>query len=403
MSNPHPDSLNPPPQKRDNRHLKINMTGKPAVYFHVEFGVSWTPGQPSKTKQATYMSRNMRNQPGQVPRRIQHANSDFMGTSSQRYLTAQDHRTTAEGPSQIYEYYAPTHQYASRRHATSPRHADHHREHHREHHHREHHHHHHAHAVRAPGANHPGRRSRSLNRSSQEQRGKSAPPPLNTANPWEAEPEPMTATILPSKPDLPVSPHQAEGAGFKHSQFNLEHDDAPWSASFPPGFMLPLDSEHGEGMSRTAGDRGTFGAPPRRSENQDRGRVTEIESLAAALMTVDNGFEDQWWNQGPRLVNIGGELKSASALEEMLVARERAGSVDTAEEIRAARARFGSIVSPLDDAEPSMISRRASLPTDSPVPSIVDIVSPVSDVSSPGPSFRVMRRTLTTRSDELHM
>jgi hypothetical protein len=87
----------------------------------------------------------------------------------------------------------------------------------------------------------------------------------------------------------------------------------------------------------------------------------------------------------------------------MLVARERAGSVDTAEEIRAARARFGSIVSPLDDAEPSMISRRASLPTDSPVPSIVDIVSPVSDVSSPGPSFRVMRRTLTTRSDELHM
>jgi hypothetical protein len=120
-------------------------------------------------------------------------------------------------------------------------------------------------------------------------------------------------------------------------------------------------------------------------------------------MTVDNGFEDQWWNQGPRLVNIGGELKSAAALESMIAARERAGSVDTAEELRAARARFGSIVSPMDDAEPSMISRRASLPSDSPVPSIVDIVSPVSDISSPGPNFRMLRRSLTTRSDELHM
>ncbi|KAI9150177.1 hypothetical protein HJFPF1_09932 [Paramyrothecium foliicola] len=369
------------------------MAGRPAVYFHVEFGVSWTPGQPTKSRQATYASRGYRNQPNQLPRRLQAATSNYLPSSispdqriPQQHV-AHEPRATVENPGYYQEYYAP--QYGHRRHhITYPRPMDHQHQH-------------HAQPVRPGPPPHAATsrerrsRSRSMNRPSQE-RGRSAPPPANATPPWDAEPEPMTATILPSKP-TGSRPLQANP-----TQFRLDDEDLPWSTTFPPGFIVPLDDDS-DTHSSQPGDRGTFG-PPRRLEERDRGRVTEIESLAAALMTVDNGFEDQWWNQGPRLVNIGGELKSAAALESMIVPRERAPSVDTAEELRIARARLGSIVSPVvDDAEPSMMTRRASLATDSPVPSIVDIVSPVSDSNSPIPSFRMVRRSMTTRSDELHM
>lgn len=43
------------------------------------------------------------------------------------------------------------------------------------------------------------------------------------------------------------------------------------------------------------------------------GWIKEMECLATAMMTVDNGFEDQWWNQGPRLVNVTGDLIPANA------------------------------------------------------------------------------------------
>lgn len=42
------------------------------------------------------------------------------------------------------------------------------------------------------------------------------------------------------------------------------------------------------------------------------GWIKEMESLATAMMTIDNGFEDQWWNQGTRVVNVGGELIPAN-------------------------------------------------------------------------------------------
>ena len=38
------------------------------------------------------------------------------------------------------------------------------------------------------------------------------------------------------------------------------------------------------------------------------GWIKEMECLATAMMTIDNGFEDQWWNQGTRLVNVAGDL-----------------------------------------------------------------------------------------------
>jgi hypothetical protein len=363
------------------------------VYFHVEFGVSWTPGQPSKNRQATYISRGFKDQQNQIPKRLQPSNGNSFHSVSPDQRTSQQSAAhsqriaAVEYPGHYQEYYAPAqYQHVSRRHVTY-----------------------HARPLEQQLNAQPirpalpphtltsnERRPRSRSRPSHE-RGHSAPPPGNATPPWDAEPEPMAATVLPSRLAQNV---ETSKSGPNHTQFRLEDEDQPWSTTFPPGFVLPID-EQGDSPLTQAGDRGTFGAVRRPEE---RGRVTEIESRAAALMTVDNGFEDQWWNQGPLLVNIGGELKSAAALENMIATRERAPSVDTAEEIRAARARLGSIVSPAsDDAEPSLPTRRASLPYDSPAPSIVDIVSPVSDISSPIPSFRMMRRTMTTRSDELHM
>lgn len=51
---------------------------------------------------------------------------------------------------------------------------------------------------------------------------------------------------------------------------------------------------------------------PRIPTERQTGWVKEMESLATAMMTVDNGFEDQWWNQGTRLVNVAGELIPAN-------------------------------------------------------------------------------------------
>lgn len=39
-------------------------------------------------------------------------------------------------------------------------------------------------------------------------------------------------------------------------------------------------------------------SPPHPGEDTER--VRELEALGSAMMTVDNGFENQWWNQGER-------------------------------------------------------------------------------------------------------
>ena len=93
------------------------------------------------------------------------------------------------------------------------------------------------------------------------------------------------------------------------------------------------------------------------------------------MMTVDNGFEDQWWYQGPRLVNIAGDLMPSAALAERYSP--------------AACASRGEVVS--------------AQAADSPAGTMADLVSPVSDFSRSDGSSSVLRRSPTTRSEELHM
>jgi hypothetical protein len=39
---------------------------------------------------------------------------------------------------------------------------------------------------------------------------------------------------------------------------------------------------------------------PVRTRDLETGRTKDLGALSAAMMTVDNGFETQWWNQGQR-------------------------------------------------------------------------------------------------------
>lgn len=49
-------------------------------------------------------------------------------------------------------------------------------------------------------------------------------------------------------------------------------------------------------------------------DDRERGRAVEMVSLAAAMMTVDNGFEDQWWNRGTRQITQAGDLISPASM-----------------------------------------------------------------------------------------
>lgn len=114
-------------------------------------------------------------------------------------------------------------------------------------------------------------------------------------------------------------------------------------------------------------------------DDADRGRAKEIQNLATAMLTVDNGFEDQWWYRGTRLVNVAGDLISPAALADM----------------------YQSSTLPVwtmsnsnnDTAEPA-----AQMP-----PNSSDIVSPVSDFSVAEREYPKLRRSITMQSDELHL
>ncbi|KAJ3511132.1 hypothetical protein NM208_g15461 [Fusarium decemcellulare] len=248
------------------------------------------------------------------------------------------------------------------------------------------------------------------------ERGKSAPPPFNSS-PWDvannAQGEPSTWKALPTTPN----------------KYRLGEDDMPWDTwNFPMGYNDEAgdDNERDESRSRPreASLRATWGPeyPPessRRFDTDDRakGAARDIQSLATALMTVDNGFEDQWWYQGPRLVNIHGTVLVPTAVPKSSFHPDhQQGSVGWAlsedeqlqqkeyqqqwQRYQQEQQRQQTQRHP-ESFQPSTASFQAVSPRSS---SVGDIVSPLSDYPSPLSSFGGgLRRSLTTRSDELHM
>lgn len=351
------------------------MGDRPAIYVHFEFGVSWTPRNAPRNHQLTYMSKSMRDRAHQFPRQIPPANTNFLTAP----MSSQPQGPVLLHQSQLEQEQQPTFvQLQSRYQSREPINNSHFQPFHP------------AQQFLQPSqqmdarqvepSEQPRRSSRSQSRSSHE-RGRSAPPPFNDS-PWDADPEPMMASALPrSKPRpqiwkaLPATPNR----------YRLGEDDMPWSSGTYPLDYVEDDRSDGIGEGSMQLDPHQVAeSPHQRTDEPDRGRTREMQSLATAMMTVDNGFEDQWWYQGSRLVNVAGQLMSPHDVTETYASDGTVGWA-VAEDEQAARYR----------RRPTQVSTPRS--------SIVDIVSPLSDFPSPVLSYPGLRRSLTTRSDELHI
>jgi len=189
--------------------------------------------------------------------------------------------------------------------------------------------------LQVPIIREPERPTRADARPSSHERGRSAPPPFGE-NPWDVNvphlqarnsdmpPSDRRTTEIRRKP-LPAPP----------SQFRLGEGGQPWSTwSLPDGYdpdTHPKDEDYGsyEDMPAVSppADRNsttfatnptmvsTFSPEPTffresttsqdlsspvRARDVETGRAKELGALSAAMMTVDNGFETQWWYQGRR-------------------------------------------------------------------------------------------------------
>lgn len=124
-----------------------------------------------------------------------------------------------------------------------------------------------------------------------------------------------------------------------------------------------------------------------RYRQEDPERVRELEALGQAMMTIDNGFEDQWWNQGERhavpVTSNAGDLITSNPNQ--TPPQQHAGH-----EWSPAAALGWTPIPPSGAADERLAFSTAN-----------NLVSPITDYDSPPPVYNRLNRTLSTRSDEL--
>lgn len=267
----------------------------------------------------------------------------------------------------------------------------------------------------------PRRRSRATVRSpslDRHDRGHSAPPPLSDNN-WDvvhsqtaayASTGSSTACATSQRPksdvwkDLPDLP----------SRFRLGEEDLPWEGTwtFPMGWepFLEPDPYLQPSSPHSSRPRSYQQAPARPESRDDElpstptvvkiespvdsprllqhdpSRRSDLEALGSAMMTVDNGFENQWWNQGQREV-----IPAAAAVHPPRLTSDQARE-------QMALGWVGALLPPgsdndLENAEPTTSPNRSNETSFSNM-----VVSPISSYSGPVPG---LSRALSTRSDEL--
>jgi hypothetical protein len=345
-----------------------DVRGGPQFYLHVEFGVSWNK-KPATNHEVTYRSKGFRERAPNFPRQVPAPNTNYLAAihgfdqrqarvRQSRALQPRSHPHPIPHPNpnvqnhQMQEYY----QVPGRPHP--------------------------------PAAAQQTRQARSESRGNQE-RGRSAPPPIGD-NPWDqnyARNRDSTQTQGNQWKALPAEP----------SQFRLGEGGQPWSA-----WSMPLEYQ-GEGSEgRSEGSRGrerqrqetayalssTLDGPVLTPEpdmvlrrDQETGRTRELGALSAAMMTVDNGFEQQWWFQGPRH-SVEGPDRLASTLQhpfsasspELVMSGHSGDGFDEHDHDhdRNSSNAGGTLVSPLSASE-----------------------------GSPIPTFQSLHRSRSTRSEEL--
>ncbi|RGP71822.1 hypothetical protein FLONG3_6936 [Fusarium longipes] len=419
------------------------MGDRPAIYVHLEMGLP-LPKIMSKDRHITYISKSMRDRANHFPRQLPPANTNYLDDTSQYQAGYQPRHTQIQSPQdqlqhqfsyrvnnlapgidnrdpvsagvaqeQSYQPYRPQQVHPSMREYYSPA----------------------APAQKQQGSLKPEEvlhSSRSTSRSSHE-RGKSAPPPLNSS-PWDMSLSSCSGNELQLSKALPPTPNQ----------FRLGEGDMPWDSwTFPLGFVDDdnnKEDDYGEGnesrtRSREASLRATWGpefpgecsrsTQPMQVDDRAMGKAKDMQSLASALMTVDNGFEDQWWYQGPRLVNIHGNIMVPTAVprssfhpdhqqssvgwavsqEEAQRQNQQTDQYQLQQKRQEQQRRRQRHLSLQEQHLESFVSANASFQPVSPHSgtSTADIVSPLSDYPSPLSSYGGLRRSLTTRSDELHI
>lgn len=112
-------------------------------------------------------------------------------------------------------------------------------------------------------------------------RSSSAPPPT-------LEAVPQVSKALPATP----------------GQYRLGENEMPWT---PLAFPESGDGEFADNSYDCV-------LQTQQVDDRERGKAVEMASLAAAMMTVDNGFEDQWWNRGTRQTTQAGDLISPASI-----------------------------------------------------------------------------------------
>lgn len=380
---------------------------KPQVFVKLEFGVSWSSQHPPRKHGYEYKSRALRERNPDFPRHVAAPTTNYLAATSMPPL-AQDQQPLLQSnsPSTPQEHTAHPSQrnpqpssYRGRpRHlepVPEPPHVR---------------------SFPTPQRNEP--RAASLDRNG---RGRSAPPPLSENN-WDvvqAQEMVQVSLGLPTacaaeqlRPasdlwkDLPEVP----------SRFRLGEDEMPWEGNwtFPMGwepflepdpYLRPTSSSHGPSSgrreSRPQSSGQTLQSPEpadvpsssgtqqvNNDDDDDPAQKRELEDLASAMMTVDNGFENQWWNQDER-----GERRHLTALHPP---PPETGGDERIQEQQMALGWVGALLPPPTS---SSSPDNAMLPEESIGPSFSSmVVSPVSSYSGPSGN---LTRSLSTRSDEL--
>ncbi|KAK3301533.1 uncharacterized protein B0H64DRAFT_315698 [Chaetomium fimeti] len=406
----HPIRAQTQPQPKSERWA-------PEIYVHLEFRVSWggkkQQQQPSKNHQITFRSRGPRERSPAFPRQVPAPNTNYLAAIhnfDQRQARVRETRqNNPHRHHQMQEYYQgeqlreQQRQQQRQQSRQPPRQQP-------------------PTHLQVPIIREPERPTRADTRSSSHERGRSAPPPIGE-NPWDvniphlqARNSEMTPSDRPTeirRKPLPAPP----------SQFRLGDGGQPWSTwSLPDGYDpdthpkdeedygdydtyedIPVISEPGDRNSTTYATNPTMvstfspepttfmteptitvsqepepraaaAAAPVRARDVETGRAKELGALSAAMMTVDNGFETQWWNQGQRDTVFSGTTDDPTTPDESPIHRWSTGPMSMSSTASPVEARLpAGVVSPLTDAAFSPAQVPASL----------------------------LQRTLSTRSEEL--
>lgn len=376
-------------QHRSDLPSERHPVSRPQMFMHLEFGLSWSQRHTPQKHSITYTSRSLRDSRARnsFPRQLPPPNANFLGhdpSYQPRARRSPDHQgrqyhahIQQQQQQQYYHEQHPlNHRRQSRGHDRPA----------------------HAHLPREINARERGqgqghareqepeqRRSRSESRGLSHDRGRSAPPPFHDS-PWDTAPGPSASLFPPARPEAAEAAPRggpAPGTSTKPlpatpSHFRLGEDALPWSA-----WAWPADAEH-HGSAAEApytSQPTTVPISPGLRSGDDPQRVRELESLSAAMVTVDNGFENQWWYQGPRETTAWWPRD-----------QEEPSRLSLADDLL-----FSCSSSAMEPADCAAVDDWHGPPYSDESPLFDGIVSPVSTASPARP----LQRSMTTRSEEL--